>query len=141
MDGQLRRDGAHQRDDAEILDDDRVDAGRGARAHGALEGRELVVEDERVQRDVPAHAVLVEVAHRRREAGVVEVAGAGARVETLEAEVDGVGARAHRGAQRIGVAGGREDLGSVHGPDSSPDGRGTLSGVPQEEWSNPAGTS
>ena len=76
-----------------------------------LERRELGVEDERVERHVAAHAVRVELAHRLLEVRGVEVRGAGARVEALEAEVDGVGAGAHGGAHRLRVARGGEHFG------------------------------
>ena len=52
VDRQRRRDGADELRDAEVLHDDRVDRRVGARAHGGLEARQLVVEDQRVQRDV-----------------------------------------------------------------------------------------
>ena len=112
---QRRRDGARQPEDPEILHDDRVRAGRRRGPHRALHRAELVIEHQRVERHVPAHAVLVQIAHRRRELGHIEVVRPSAGVEPREPEVHRVGARAHRRAHRLRVTRGREDLHSLSG--------------------------
>jgi hypothetical protein len=71
---------------------------------------ELGVEDEGVEGDVALHPVGVEEVHGAREGGGVEVGGARAGVEALEAEVDGVGAGLDGGAQGVGITCGSEHL-------------------------------
>ncbi len=101
--------------DAEVLDDDRIDARLGAEADGRFDARELVVEDERVERDVALGPALMEIPKGFTERVPVEVRRAGARVEPVQSEVDGVRTRLDCGAQRGEVAGGGEDFGATGG--------------------------
>lgn len=112
MHRQLGRDRSSEHRDAEVLDDHRVDARRSACSDGALDGLELLVEHERVQRHVAASAMLVEPADRAAELVDVEVRRTRAGVEALKAEIDRVGTGAYGSLERGAIAGRREDLGT-----------------------------
>ncbi|OGQ11151.1 MAG: hypothetical protein A2138_26285 [Deltaproteobacteria bacterium RBG_16_71_12] len=111
---QLGSHGPCQAHHPQILHDDRVDAGGGRGADGALDLAELVIEHQRVERQVALDAGLVQHAEHARQLTEREVGGARARVEGLHAEVHRVGPGSHRGVQTLLVAGGGEHLGA-HG--------------------------
>ncbi len=111
VDGEIGRDRAREPRHAEVLHDHRVDAGLGAGPHRGLDARELGVEDERVERHVPARAVLVQPAHGLAELGRVEVRRASSSVEALEPEIHGIRARVDRGLERLAISSGRKELG------------------------------
>ena len=60
VDSHARRDGSHELRGTEVLNDDGIDCGGRTRAHLLLEARELRVEHQGVQRDVPADASAVQ---------------------------------------------------------------------------------
>jgi len=86
----------HQSQRAEVLHDQRVDAGALGRAHHFRPGIELRVEDQRVQGEVRFHAPLMETSDRLRQAFDAEILGACPCVECVDAEVYCVRASADR---------------------------------------------
>ena len=94
--------------DAEVLDDDGINAGGGDGFDVFDGGFEFVGEDEGVEGEEAFDVVGVEIVDDLGEFFEREVGGAVAGVELVEAEVDGVCAVGDRGAHRIPVAGGRE---------------------------------
>ena len=99
--------------DAEVLDDDGIDA-RGGDGFDVFDrGFEFVGEDEGVESEEAFDVVGVEVIHDPGKFFEREVGGAVAGVELIEAEVDGIGAVGDGGAHGIPVAGGREKFGAV----------------------------
>jgi hypothetical protein len=115
VDRQARRHPSNELGYAEILHDDCVDAGRGARAHRGFHVRELLVEHQRVERHVPANAALVQIVHRRRELARIEVRSTRPGVEALEPEVDRVGPRAHRRLESFAITSRCENFRAIHG--------------------------
>jgi hypothetical protein len=106
-----RRQRAGQQRHRGVLHDDGVDAGGGAGSQEPLEHRQLVLEDDGVQRDVGAGPGAVHLVDDGGQRLRREVGGPRARVEALvEAEVDGVGLGRQRGREAVGVTGGGEDL-------------------------------
>ena len=129
VDRQVRREGANQSAEADILHDHGVDPGgdEGADVVGGF--GDLVGEDEDVEGDVAAHAAPVEEAHELRKVGGGEVVRAHPGVEALKAEVDGVGAVLDGGAHAVPVARGGEDLGPAqHGGRAGGRGGGLVNG-------------
>jgi hypothetical protein len=110
---QPRHDLLREPRDAEVLHDRRVRARLVDPAQLLARERQLLLEDERVERDVALHAAPVQLGHHCAEAVEREVGRASARVESvLQPEVDRVGAVLDGGAQALEVAGRSEDLGT-----------------------------
>jgi hypothetical protein len=82
-----------------------------ARADRSLDGLELVLEHERVERHVALDPVRMERREHLGEARFVEVRRARPRVELRESEVHRVGACAHRRLERRAITSRREDFG------------------------------
>jgi hypothetical protein len=97
--------------EAEVLDDDGVDAGVFEVAELGFGVGEFGGEDEGVEGDVTFDAVGVEEGHQAGEVFFGEVVGAEAGVEAGHAEVDGVGAVGDGGASAVPVTGGGEEFG------------------------------
>ena len=97
--------------EAEVLDDDGVDAGVFEVAELGFGVGEFGGEDEGVEGDVAFDAVGVEEGHQAGEIFFGEVVGAQAGVEAGHAEVDSVGTVGDSGAGAVPVAGGGEEFG------------------------------
>ena len=110
MDGKIRRDGADQAADADVLHDGGVDAGRDHAAHIILRLGQLVGEDQGVEGDIAPNAALMEERHQLGQLGHGEVAGPHAGIEPLQPEIDRIGAVLHRGAHARPVPGRGEHL-------------------------------
>ena len=106
VDGEVGGGAADERDEADVLDDDRVHARARDRAHQALRLSKLLVEHEDVHRDVAADAALVQERDDVGELLDVEIRRPGARVEEVQAEVHRVRARLHRRAHLRPTPGG-----------------------------------
>ena len=116
MDLERRRDPARQQGDRRVLNDDRVDAGRGDPPDQLLDRRELGLEYQRVERDVDPRATAMDAGDDLAKAGRWKVLGPRTCVEAVvEPEVDRIGAGRERGGEGIAVARGRQDLGAAHG--------------------------
>ena len=111
VDLEIRGDRPDQPGQADVLDDDRVNAGRRDFPHGFFEIRQFRGEDERVQGDVAPDAATVEQGHGPGQVGDVEVMGAHPGIVAREAEVDGIGTIFHRGQQAGPIAGRCQELG------------------------------
>ena len=96
--------------EAEVLNDEGIDASLGDEAELALGGLELAGENQGVHRDEALHAVFVEEGHQLGQVGFGEVVGAQAGVEFRHAEVDRVGSGGDCGAGAVPVAGGAEEF-------------------------------
>src|SRR6185436_2875919 len=93
VNGKIGADGADQSHEAEILDQDGVDARFGEAYDGTFDGFQLRREDERVERDVAADAAAVEVTYHLGQVVQMEIGGTGPGVETrFETKVNRVGA-------------------------------------------------
>ena len=105
--GPIGAEGVNQPRGPQVLHQHGIDPGGDGLSGGKLQCRQLVVEDERVERDVALHAAAVQVAHQRGEFVGGEVDGPGAGVQAAaEAEIDGIGAVFHGGrAQAASPAG------------------------------------
>ena len=110
---------------ADGLDEHGVDARLSDGHDHLLELRQLVAEDERVERGVALEPPTMEHGHEPGQVVDREVRGPGPGVEAgLEAEIDGVGTVFDRGADAVPVTGGREEFGSGGHGGSIPTGRG-----------------
>ena len=101
---------AHESGEAQVGDDERVHAGEVRRFQRLQRRLDLVVLEQRVEREVGAGVEAVREVHGARGLVAGEVAGEGARAPALEAEVDRVGAGGEGGAQGALVAGRRQEL-------------------------------
>ena len=108
MDGEIGRDGADEPADSDVLHDRRVDPRGKNRAEVILRVRQLVGEDEGVERDITTHAAAVQKFHQRWQIGLREVFGPHPRVETLEPEINCIGAILDRGPRAFPIACGRQ---------------------------------
>ena len=108
---------ARQRGQPDVLHDGRIDARAVQQDELLLRRRELVGEDEDVERDVALHAMFVEKFHQAGQVVRREIGRAHARVEGGQPEVDRVRAVGHRRARAFPVARGREQLGFSAGRD------------------------
>jgi hypothetical protein len=100
--------------EAEVLDDDGVDAGVFEVAELGFSVGEFGGEDEGVEGDVTFDAVGVEEGHQAGEIFFGEVVGAQASVEAGHAEVDSVGTVGDSGAGAVPVTGGGKEFGEEH---------------------------
>ena len=108
---EVRGDGAGEEGEADVLDDDGVDAGGFEETELVGGGGEFAGEDERVHGHEAADPAVVEELHDGGEIGFGEVVGAETCVEAREAEVDGVGAVGDGGPDAFEVAGWGEQFG------------------------------
>ena len=101
---------AHAHGEAEIGDDERVEAGEIRRLQRRQRRPDLVVLEQGVERQVRARVVEMSRLDRLDGRLAGEVAGEGARAPALETEVDGVGAGRQGRAQRARLAGRRQQF-------------------------------
>ncbi len=104
MHRQIRRDLVREPGNAEVLNQDRIDARVGAGDERVDHLRQLGTKDQRVERDVALYATFVEDRHDARQVFSPKIRRADSGVELLNAKVDGVGAIFDRGAQHDLVA-------------------------------------
>ena len=97
--------------EAEVLDDDGIDAAVLEVEELGFGVREFGGEDEGVEGDVTFDAMGVEEGHEAGEVFLGEVVGAQAGIEPGHAEKDGVGTVGDGGAGTVPVAGGGEEFG------------------------------
>ena len=117
VDRKIRRQGADQLADPDVLHDGRVDAGCDDAAQVVLGLGEFLGKDQRIEGHVAAHAALVEMRHELRQVTGGEILRAHPGIESLETEVDCVGSIFDRGLHAFPVARWRQDLrASRHGP-------------------------
>ena len=90
------RDLADDPADADVLNDGGIDTGRDDRADVLHRIGDLILEHQRVERHVAAHAAPVQELHQPGQGGFGKVMGAHPRVEPVETEIDGVRAILHR---------------------------------------------
>ena len=83
---------------------------RASETHGL---GQLVGEDQRVEGDVAADVAAVQIVEDLGQLFQREIGGAMAGVEVRQAEIDRVGPVGDRGAQRLPVAGGGQQLGTM----------------------------
>ena len=112
---QARRDVADQVRHAQVLHDDGVDARRGDRLDVVGGRRQLVAENEGVEREETLHVVVVQVGDDLRQIVQLEVGGTVPGIELVEPEVDGVRPVGNRGTHRVPIAGGGEQFGRASG--------------------------
>ena len=105
---------AHARGEAEVGDDEGVEAGEVRRFQRRERRLHLVVLEERVERQIRACVVQVGRLDGLRHGLAGEVAGEGARAPAREAEVHGVGAGGEGRAQRARLPRRRQKLRSGH---------------------------
>jgi hypothetical protein len=102
--------GAHPGDEAseaEVLNDDGINAGFDDSADEKDGFGEFIGEDEGVEGDVAANVVAVEIRDGFGKLFEGEISSAVAGVEVAESEVDGISAVGDGGAHRIKIAGWR----------------------------------
>ena len=109
---QLRVFLAHAPGEAEVGDDERVEAGDVRRLQRRQRRLHLRVLEQCVQRHVRASTVEMRQLHGRHGRVAGEVAGEGARTPAFEAEVDGIGAGRKGRAQSARLPGRRQKLGA-----------------------------
>ncbi len=101
---------AHARGEAEVGDDERVEAGEIRRFQRRQRRPDFVVLEQRVERQIRARIVQMSRLDRLDGRLAGEVAGKGARAPALETEVDGVGAGGKGRAQGARLTGRRQQL-------------------------------
>ena len=111
VDRQLGHDLAGKAHEADILDDERIDAHAIEQAQVVRGVIQLGGEDEGVERDERAHAVAVAEGDDLGQLGLAEVIRAQPRVETRQSEVDRVRAVRDGGAHTVPVPRGGEEFG------------------------------
>ena len=107
----IGHDVAGERDKPHVLDDGSVDGRAMQQDELLLRLRELIGENENIERHVALHTVVVQEIHQAREILRREIGRAHAGVESRQTEVDRVRAIRHRGASTLPVAGGRKQFG------------------------------
>ena len=100
-----------QHGQSQILDEHRVHAGGVKRDELAFGRRQLVGEDQDVERGITADVVVVEKLHERRQLVVSEIIGALPGIELLETEVDGIRTVGDGRAGAVQITGGCEEFG------------------------------
>ena len=91
VDLKVWRDGFDQPAEAQVLNDDGINAGLSDLADEDFELGKLPGEDEGVECDVASNASAVEEVHHFVKTAAIEVCGAGAGVVSSETEIDGIG--------------------------------------------------
>ena len=88
MNGKIRRKLAYQAADSDILDNRRIHASGDDGAQVLLGLGHFVLENQRVESDIPLDAALVEKLHKFREVGLREIMRPHPGVELLQPEID-----------------------------------------------------
>ena len=110
MNRKIGRELPDQTADAGILHDHRVHAGRHHRPQMPFRLGEFVFENQRVQRDVTAHAAPVEKGHQFRQVSGGEIVRPHPGIELFQPEIDGIRAVLDRRPGAIPIAGRRKQF-------------------------------
>ncbi len=95
---------------ARVLHNDRINTRRNHRSQIFFGIGKLVLEDERVEGDITAHAAPVEEGHQLRQIGPGKIVRPHSRIEFFKAEINRVRAVFDSGTGAIPIAGGRKQL-------------------------------
>ena len=111
---EVRREASDEPADAHVLHDGCIDSRRNDGAKILFSLNHLILEDERVERDVTLHAAPVQELHQLRQIGLGEIVRAHPGVELLQAEVNRVRPVLHRRLRALPIARRREQFGQPH---------------------------
>ena len=106
----IGRELADQPANARVLHNDRINTRRNHRSQIFFGVREFVLEDERVEGDITAHAAPVEEGHQLRQIGPGKIVRPHSRIEFFKAEINRVRAVFDSGTGAIPIASWRDQL-------------------------------
>ncbi len=134
MDLDVGRNRPDQASQSQVLDDHRIDPRGYELANRFFDLDQLAGKDQRVQGHVAPDTAAMEERHHFGQVGAVEVTGADARVESLQAEIDGVGAVLDRGDQASLVAGRCQEFGLGARGSGDPNRQAGLGQFALDQW-------
>ena len=118
MDRKIRRQMPNQPHQPHILHDRRIHPRRNHRLQVALRLRQLIGENQRVDRHIALHPAPMQPGHQLRQIRFREVFGPHSRIEAIEAEINRIGPVFHRRLRTVPIARRSQQLRPPQGPRS-----------------------